>query len=235
MDRHRRAFLSICTATAYTDIVTPEGEHRKETIMLIIEKPYRRERAVEYAQRWALSRNPLFPDFTGIGGDCTNFVSQCILAGGCIMDFTPIYGWYYRSPSDRAPAWAGVEYLYDFLVGIPEFSRANDGVGPWGREVERRRVMPGDVVQLANETGDFYHTLFISGVTREEIYVCGHSDDALNRALSTYRYASDRFIHIEGYRLGVQDDSCFEALLAGESLPEAAVFGQTDVGVDDES
>ena len=36
---------------------------------MIVEKPYDRERAVEYARRWALSRNPLFIDFTGIGGD----------------------------------------------------------------------------------------------------------------------------------------------------------------------
>ncbi|MBR5616363.1 MAG: amidase domain-containing protein, partial [Clostridia bacterium] len=43
---------------------------------MLIEIPYMRERAVEYALRWALSRNPLFPDFAGIGGDCTNFVSQ---------------------------------------------------------------------------------------------------------------------------------------------------------------
>ena len=33
---------------------------------------YDRAHAVAYARRWALSRNPLFYDFTGIGGDCTN-------------------------------------------------------------------------------------------------------------------------------------------------------------------
>lgn len=188
--------------------------------MLIIEKPYRRNRAVEYARRWALSRNPLFLDFTGAGGDCTNFVSQCVLAGGCTMDYTPVYGWYFRSSADRAPAWSGVEFFYDFLVGIPEFSRNNAGVGPWGREVSRNRVAPGDVVQLADETGDFYHTLLVSGVTMNEIYVCAHSDDALDRALSSYRYDTDRFIHIEGYRMAIPDDVCFESLLEGTSLPE---------------
>ena len=45
---------------------------------MIVTKPYNRARAVEYAQRWALSRNPLFYDFTGGGGNCTNFVSQCL-------------------------------------------------------------------------------------------------------------------------------------------------------------
>ena len=50
--------------------------------------PYDRARAVEYARRWALSRNPLFTDYTGIGGDCTNFVSQAIYAGTCVQNYT---------------------------------------------------------------------------------------------------------------------------------------------------
>ena len=47
---------------------------------MLITLEYDRARAVEYARRWALARNPLFLDFTGLGGNCTNFVSQCIFA-----------------------------------------------------------------------------------------------------------------------------------------------------------
>ena len=71
---------------------------------MLITKEYDRLRAQMYAERWALSRNPLFLDFTGRGGDCTSFVSQAVLAGGCVMNFTPTYGWYYVSPDDRAAA-----------------------------------------------------------------------------------------------------------------------------------
>ena len=49
---------------------------------------YDRTRALAYAERWALDRNPLFYNFTGVGGDCTNFVSQCVLAGCCVMNGT---------------------------------------------------------------------------------------------------------------------------------------------------
>ena len=80
--------------------------------------PYDRARALEYARRWALDRNPLFFNFTGRGGDCTNFVSQCILAGCCVMNFTRDFGWYYISVDDRAPAWTGVEY---FSILLPEW------------------------------------------------------------------------------------------------------------------
>ena len=76
---------------------------------MLKEREYERRRALEYARRWAYGRNPLFYNFTGIGGDCTNFISQCLLAGCCVMNCTPTFGWYYRSSSDRAPAWTGVQ------------------------------------------------------------------------------------------------------------------------------
>jgi AraC family cel operon transcriptional repressor len=47
---------------------------------------YDRESAVMYAHEWAYRRNPRFYDFEKIGGDCTNFISQCIYAGCGIMN-----------------------------------------------------------------------------------------------------------------------------------------------------
>ena len=49
---------------------------------------YTRLAAVNYAVRWALSRNPAFENFSGQGhgGDCTNFISQCLYAGGWTMN-----------------------------------------------------------------------------------------------------------------------------------------------------
>jgi len=43
--------------------------------------PYNRRAAYNYAKRWAFDRNPRFYDFEHIGGDCTNFTSQVLLAG----------------------------------------------------------------------------------------------------------------------------------------------------------
>ena len=183
--------------------------------MLLI-KPYQRERAVAYAKKWALSRNPLFIDFTGIGGNCTNFVSQSILAGSCTMNYTPDYGWYYVSEDDRAPAWSGVEFFYDFMTGQPQFASQNGGIGPFAVEVDRMRVQLGDAVQLANRNGDWYHTLIVTGFDGEEVLVSAQSDDALDRRLSTYRNAAQvRFLHIEGVRIEINDDACFERLFAG--------------------
>jgi hypothetical protein len=63
-----------------------------------------------------MKRNPAYFNFDGIGGDCTNFISQCLYNGGCLMNFTRDLGWYFLSADDRAAAWSGVEFLYNFLT-----------------------------------------------------------------------------------------------------------------------
>ena len=179
---------------------------------MLVTFPYNRSRAVAYAKRWALGRNPTFLDFTGIGGNCTNFVSQCVFAGCGIMNFTPTYGWYYLSPDDRAPSWSGVDEFYSFLIGVPEFFDANGGIGPYATNAaESKKIELGDIVQLSNSNGEFYHTLIISGFTENDILVCAHSDDALDRPLSTYRNARGlRILHIEGARVNVNIENINE-------------------------
>ena len=185
---------------------------------MLIRFPYDRQRAVEYARRWALDRNPLFTDFTGRGGNCTNFVSQCLLAGCSVMDLTPTFGWYYRSLDDRAPAWSGVEQLYDFLTGSGDFS-GQLLEGPFGAvATSRAQVEIGDVVQLANSSGDFYHTLIISALEGNEIFVCANSDNALDRPLSSYPYASLRILHIMGCAIELPSDNAFEQLISGSAI-----------------
>lgn len=156
------------------------------------ELEYNRPAAVAYARRWALGRNPAYYDFEDIGGDCTGFVSQCIFAGAQVMNFTPIYGWYYISASDRTASWTGVEYLYDFLT-------TNSSVGPYAREVSQNVVEPGDIIQLGRYGGAFYHSLLITE-TSPQILIVTHSYDALDRPLSSYDYDTARFLHIEGVR-----------------------------------
>ena len=185
---------------------------------MILVKPYNRERAVNYAETWALRRNPLFLNFAGRGGDCTNFTSQCLLAGSCTMDFTPDFGWYYISSDDRAPSWTAVAFFYDFITEQPLFAGANQGIGPFGREVRAREVELGDFIQLADEAGDYYHTLIITGFEPNDILICAHTDDALNRRLSTYNYSTLRFIHIDGVRIEVEDDVCYQPLLDGVAI-----------------
>ena len=61
-----------------------QGEHSKagaaqgqKQIFPMMLRPYDRQAAVDYAHRWAYHRNPDFYNFDELGGDCTNFASQC--------------------------------------------------------------------------------------------------------------------------------------------------------------
>ena len=154
------------------------------------ELPYDRDASISYARRWALSRNPAYYNFDNVGGDCTNFASQCIYAGARVMNYTPIMGWFYRSSYDRTASWSGVEYLYNFLTN-------NLSIGPRAHEVSQNETRPGDIVQLGTASGDFYHSPVITAIT-PEILVAAHTFDALDRPLSSYVYDKARFLHIDG-------------------------------------
>lgn len=154
---------------------------------------YDREAAVAYAKKWALGRNPAYYDFNNIGGDCTNFASQCIFAGAGVMNFTPLYGWFYRTADDRTPSWTGVEYLYNFLV-------SNTGEGPFAEEVPIERLERGDIVQLGRATGDFYHSPVVVGRAGRNILVAAHTYDVYGKTLASYRAPLMRGIHILGVR-----------------------------------
>ncbi len=171
--------------------------------MPLIEKTYDRAAAVAYANRWAYFRNPEYYDFSPIGGDCTSFASQCILAGGAPMNFTETFGWYYINIDDRAPAWTGVKYLFNFLIN-------NKGVGPFGHQVGISEIQPGDICQLITDAEDWQHTPVITAVdgmrpTFDTVKVAAHSYDCACRPLSSYDIKSIRFVHIDGYRTDLQD------------------------------
>lgn len=160
--------------------------------------PYDRVKAVAYAHEWAFARNPRYGDFSKMGGDCTNFISQCIHAGDASMNFTPNTGWFYRSMSSRAPAWSGVEQLFRFLT-------ANQGKGPYAIRAHASEMHPGDVVQLSFNGGlSFGHSLFIIETgdppDNGNILIATHTYDSDFRPLDSWQNVLYRYLHILGSR-----------------------------------
>ena len=160
---------------------------------------YDREAAVAYAREWALLRNPNYYDFEEIGGDCTNFASQVLYAGSGVMNFTPHYGWYYRTLNDRAPAWTGVEYFARFLT-------TNEGAGPYGSFQPLYKALPGDFIQISFDGIGWQHNVVVLETgelpTPDNILTASHTYDSINRAVDTYLFQELRLIHIEGVRGG---------------------------------
>ena len=158
-------------------------------------KLYDRKKAVDYATLWAYYRNPQYLDFSELGGDCTNFCSQCLYAGSGIMNYTPVYGWFYISSSNRSASWTGVDYLYNFLI-------SNKTKGPFAVETDASKMELGDIIQLGSYSRGFYHSLVVTEIdgtpSSYTISISTHTDDYYNRPLYTYEYEKIRFLHIGG-------------------------------------
>ncbi len=165
--------------------------------MLLFNENYRRDDAVAYARRWAYGRNPAYYDYSALGGDCTNFVSQCVYAGCGVMNYTPDFGWYYITADDKAPAWTGVEFFYRF------FTRAERSIGPVARLCMPDELEAGDVVQISFDGEVFAHTVLVVSVEKGEglggILIAAHTNDALDKPLDSYDFRILRCLHITGY------------------------------------
>lgn len=159
---------------------------------------YDREKAKQYAKKWAFKRNPKYYNFEDLGGDCTNFISQVLYAGGCPMNYNRWTGWYYNNINDRAPAWTSVNYLKKFLEN-------NTGRGPIVEKSNIDKVEIGDIVQL-NFDSDivFEHSLVIVDIksprTLENIYISTHTYDRYNYSLANYFVKEINFFHVLGYK-----------------------------------
>jgi hypothetical protein len=93
-----------------TSILNPQESSSRRAI-------YNRAAAVQYAETWWNGRNPRYIEFEV---DCTNFVSQCLFAGGLPMDYTGKResGWWYRGKSGGRELWS---YSWAVANSLPRY------------------------------------------------------------------------------------------------------------------
>lgn len=112
---------------------------------------YNREKAVDYAKRYALVPNTKeWKNYESMGGDCTNFTSQCLFAGGIPFDHQGKYvtqKWYWYSDHYRTPSFTSANAFKDYAMG-------NTGFGLVAKLGDLQSMERGDIVQL----GDLTHT-----------------------------------------------------------------------------
>lgn len=100
---------------------------------------YNRLEVVKYAERWWNSYNPAYRRFTD---DCTNFISQCIRAGGAPMTGQPdrSRGWWYAGGNEQwSYSWAVAHSFRWYLSG--------SNIGLQAREVKTpQELIRGDVI-----------------------------------------------------------------------------------------
>jgi hypothetical protein len=160
---------------------------------------YIRYAAVRYATKWALSRNPAYKNFSaaaGGGGDCSNFVSQCLAAGGWQMipgGKRDADAWYCDdNDGDNSNTWSSAQWLYWFLDRSPRTTALDD----------KDDLALGDIVMLQGPGFSHPdHAMMVTWITgvctpegeRKQICLSYHSTDKLNNPLDEIesRYGED--------------------------------------------
>lgn len=148
---------------------------------------YLRSNAVKYAVTYALNPNPAFRYFPLINdssGDCANFISQCLLAGGGKMDYNPSRPWWYNkngtadnSDDTWSIPWTIAHSLYYYLRVNQEQHRPYTQ----GFEItDERDLELGDLIFFEDNKGLIFHSTIVTSFSGGEPLVSHHSFQALN-------------------------------------------------------
>ena len=140
---------------------------------------FNRQAAANYALLWWNRRNPAFRDFDGRGGNCTNFISQAMRAGGW-TDVTGFYRdasfWWYHF-ANQTWSWVGVNHWHDF---------ASIHSGRTIMLSNPRNLFVGEVLQVDFDGGtNKGHTMIVTRRTDRDIYLTFNSNDTLNASFSS--------------------------------------------------
>ena len=179
------------------------------TNLKVADTSYDRQRAVDYAQQWWNERNynGSYLAYDAFGGNCQNFASQCLHAGGIDMDHSGNIAnqWKFydetlnsrQTASGRSYSWTGVDMFYSYAV-----ASYNSGLVSL-TDVDYKYAEKGDIIHV----GAYYqwrHALVITDVmknddgTINDIIVASNTADRWNYPLSAYIYTAPRLIHILG-------------------------------------
>ena len=167
---------------------------------------YDRQAAVAYAKQW-VNRNDEWPDYSMSGGNCQNFVSQCLLAGGIPMDSSgdAVWKWYGDTPNNlpqmagRSASWSGVD---EFL----QYAASNTGSGMVAvADADYYSGEIGDVLILGYDEENLYHAVIITDVVTDEegnvVDYLVHSNTANQESFpaSAYGYTYQVLVKICGW------------------------------------
>lgn len=136
--------------------------------------PYDRQQAVLYAAYWWSGSNPMFRFMRT--DDCTNFISQCLWAGGMPMEVTGRRdkGWWYLGPNEQwSYSWAVAHSLRWYL----------DTSGRGKKVASARDLEVGDLISYDFNGNDVWdHTTIVIGFDPDgEPLVAAHTAPAWGR------------------------------------------------------
>lgn len=148
---------------------------------------YNRTEAAAYVAAYTISPNPAYMDYRNLGGDCTNFASQVLVAGGMQMtesvsNPSNTSSWYYYYDSDpgrgRTASWTGAHQFRQYWADVNGVGgqHAYEFIKYTARDFDDDTVWysiynylePGDIVQYVyGSNGLTYHTQIVHRTSYE--------------------------------------------------------------------
>ncbi len=173
---------------------------RQETVQVTLtcDHPYDRAAAERYMRQYDHQRNDRWYAYDDVGGNCMNFGSQVLLAGGIPMDEEGGSKWFWRGQNDLDLSWINVGRFYSY-------ARENRGYGLVAdTEANYYTGGVGDILILGPD-GGHNHTTVISGIVRNELgetvdyLLCSNTTNYTDFPAGAYYYTSHRLIKIYGW------------------------------------
>jgi len=157
---------------------------------ITVSNPYNRDKAKAYIDKYCLNKNDDYYDYSDEGGNCQNYVSQCINAGGIEMDYSDSE-WYYNYPLEYSSSWTSTYWFYEYIT-----ENENDGiVAISDNNLYYGQI--GDVIQVGYDD-EYRHSTIISDIVDGHILINSNSVDLTNYPIDAYVYPLKRLIIILG-------------------------------------
>lgn len=146
---------------------------------------YQRDQAVAYALRYGIDPNPEYVYI--VDNDCTNFISQCLRAGGARNHYHGTHPWWYAD-GGMSGSWSVAAMLYWYIrvstennqgITAETFYQSTDG--PLPLQITDTIVL-GDLIQYKDGEGQIRHSTIITGFSSRdgEPLVTQHTRNAVN-------------------------------------------------------
>jgi hypothetical protein len=187
--------LQLC----YNDLFNTASESTQYLIQSNKNDSYNPTSAINYAYKYYDKYNSNYKNFNSSGGDCVNFVSQCLKAGGCKTSSD----WYYSSSADYSASWikcskfksfwtdnSNATYVYSMDIFKKYYSSLKNYMN----------LQIGDVIMLCERVGVFvlpYHTIIISSISTSDILYSAHNNDCFNKSLFNNVPSDDTLFFID--------------------------------------
>ncbi len=179
---------------------------RQETVQVTLrcDHPYDRAAAEQYMRQYDHQRNGRWYAYDDVGGNCMNFGSQVLLAGGIPMDEEGSSKWFWHGQNTLDLSWINVGRFYSY-------ARENRGYGLVAdTEANYYTGEVGDILILGPD-GGHNHTTVISGIVRNaagetvDYLLCSNTTNYTDFPAGAYYYTSHRLIKIYGWNESAPD------------------------------